>query len=204
MANWLSIEEAIAAGLACPTIRDVVVMEEDSGPVHVQVQDLSGRFAQNVILTEKRNARQQLSDTIQVPVHTIQFDMSTVTARVSVFNFLQRDVMQHSDVVAKKLREDGVPNAFFYGETCPCCGDAESERCMTWLPGDIDDTQCKCEWCCDVCDKCLIRDNNNIVVCPRCADLETLSVGDQKAWFSNIAFFNHQVDDLDEKLGPKA
>ena len=204
MANWLSIEEAIAAGLACPTIRDVVVMEEDSGPVHVQVQDLSGRFAQNVILTEKRNARQQLSDTIQVPVHTIQFDMSTVTARVSVFNFLQRDVMQESHVVAKKLRMEGVPNACFYGETCPCCRNAESERCMTWLRWDIDDMQCECEWCICVCDKCLIRDDNNIVVCPRCADLEIISVGYHKTWLSSIAFFSKRLYELDETLGPKA
>ena len=87
MARWLSIEEARAKGLMLPKTREVSELEEDPGPVHVQVQDLSGRFAQHVLLPNKHNVPQLLSDIVQVPAHTIQFDASTATARVSAFNF---------------------------------------------------------------------------------------------------------------------
>ena len=107
-------------------------MEEDPGPVHVQVQDLSGRFAQHVLLPNKHNVQQLLSDIVQVPAHTIQFDASTATARVSAFNFLQRSVMQQSWQVTRKLRRDGVVNASFIGVQCPICGDAESDRTIFW------------------------------------------------------------------------
>ena len=115
-------------------------LEEDPGPVHVQVQDLSGRFAQHVLLPNKHNVQQLLSDIVQVPAHTIQFDASTATARVSAFNFLQRVVMQKRWRVARKLRRDGVANASFLGEQCGMCGDAESDRTMLWARQDQDRT----------------------------------------------------------------
>ena len=118
MARWLSVENQF--GLILPktreapalfpkfATRDVSELEEDPGLVHVQVEDLSGRFAQHVLLTaqqaNKHNVQQLLSDIVQVPAHTIQFDASTATARVSAFNFLQRSVMQQSWQVTRKLR----------------------------------------------------------------------------------------------------
>ena len=228
MARWLSVENQF--GLMLPktreapalfpkfATREVSELEEDPGPVHVQVQDLSGRFAQHVLLPNKHNVQQLLSDIVQVPAHTIQFDASTATARVSAFNFLQRSVMQQSWQVARKLRRDGVVNASFLGVQCPMCGDAESDRTIFWARLDSpmsdvlryvsdiadDDMNCECAWGVCVCSKCLIMDDNKDVVCPLCADLEAISVAHHKTWISNIVSFLSRLRELEESVGPEA
>ena len=232
MARWLSVENQF--GLMLPktreapalfpkfATREVSELEEDPGLVHVQVQDLSGRFAQHVLLTaqqaNKHNVQQLLSDIVQVPAHTIQFDASTATARVSAFNFLQRSVMQQSWQVTRKLRRDGVVNASFLGVQCPMCGDAESDRTIFWARLDSpmsdvlryvsdiaeDDMNCECAWGVCVCSKCLIYDDNKDVVCPLCADLEAISVAHHKTWISNIVSFLSRLWELEESLGPEA
>ena len=55
-----------------------------------------------------------------------------------------------------------------------------------------------------MCSKCLIRDDNNVVVCPLCANLEAISVAHHKAWISNIVSFLSRLDELEESLGKEA
>ena len=93
------------------------------------------------------------------------------------------------------------------------CHDAESDRIMVFsrltqdntLSGIADDDMnWECAWTVCVCSKCLIRDDNNVVVCPRCADLEAISVAHQKTWISNVASFQSRLHELEESLGPEA
>ena len=116
--------------------------------------------------------------------------------------------------VARKLRQDGVANASFRGEQCDMCLDAVSDRSMLWARQDStdiwlsgiadDDMNCECAWTVCVCSKCLIRDDNKVVVCPLCADLEVISVAHHKTWISNIVSFQSRLRELEESLGPEA
>ena len=184
--------------------------------VHLQVSDLSGRFTRIVTLPsplpDVRGTRQKLSAILHVPAHTLRLGATAVGATpetwvVSTFNFVQRATcLYHSDVY-RKLYEEGVEHAHFHCNVCEICRDAESDRDISWAreeascedpifefgPGKT----CKCEWTVQICDQCLVRNNDNVVVCPRCVDLNRIHVR-HHSWLVNMVFFRDSFEELEK------
>ena len=202
----------------CHRDADMMVSDDE---LELQVQDLSGRFAESMILPfslmfDKRGVREHVSAILQVPAHTLHFsvplaDASPYTVAVSAFNFVQRDHMLENSIIHITLLSMDVGNARFYGEECMVCGDTESDRTMSWARSDSDSSEfdsgktCKCEWSVAICDRCMVMNDDFKMVCPQCRDLDLCRISDSRhrKWFSNVIYFTKHCSELHEALGWK-
>ena len=92
---------------------------------------------------------------------------------------------------------------------CDICGDAESDRCISWAYSSADvnsGTSCECQWSGDICNQCLVMTNNNDLVCVDCFNLERDSERIHVChheWFLNVNSFRdrlHKFLDAEDAL----